>query len=92
MTVLLGGMRALGANAGGLATWSVFTDRVGTLSNDFFVNLLDMSTEWGRSADSEGVYEGRDRATGEIRWTATEVDLIIRIQLAVAGTCRGSCM
>ena len=75
MTVLLGGMRALGANAGGLRH-GVFTDRVGTLSNDFFVNLLDMSTEWERSADSEGVYEGRDRATGEIRWTATEVDLI----------------
>ena len=75
MAVLLGGMRALGANAGGLR-YGVFTDRVGTLSNDFFVNLLDMSTEWERSADSEGVYEGRDRATGEIRWTATEADLI----------------
>ncbi len=75
MTVLLGGMRALGANAGG-SRHGVFTDRVGTLSNDFFVNLLDMSTEWGRSADSEGVYEGRDRVTGEIRWTATEVDLV----------------
>ena len=75
MTVLLGGMRALGANAGG-SQHGLFTDRVGTLSNDFFVNLLDMSTEWGRSTDSEGVYEGRDRATGEIRWTATEVDLI----------------
>ncbi|MCY4379536.1 MAG: catalase/peroxidase HPI [Candidatus Dadabacteria bacterium] len=75
MTVLLGGMRALGANAGG-SRHGVFTDRVGTLSNDFFANLLDMSIEWGRSADSEGVYEGRDRATGEIRWTATEVDLI----------------
>ena len=75
MTVLLGGMRALGANAGGLRH-GVFTDRVGTLSNDFFVNLLDMSTEWERSADSEGVYEGRDRATGEIRWIATEADLI----------------
>ncbi|MYH39442.1 MAG: catalase/peroxidase HPI, partial [Candidatus Dadabacteria bacterium] len=75
MTVLLGGMRVLGANAGG-SRHGVFTDRVGTLSNDFFVNLLDMSTEWERSADSEGVYEGRDRATGEIRWTATEVDLI----------------
>ena len=75
MTVLLGGMRALGANAGGLRH-GVFTDRVGTLSNDFFVNLLDMSAEWERSADSEGVYEGRDRATGEIRWIATEVDLI----------------
>ena len=75
MTVLLGGMRALGANAGG-SRHGVFTDRVGTLSNDFFANLLDMSIEWGRSTDSEGVYEGRDRATGEIRWTATEVDLM----------------
>jgi catalase-peroxidase len=75
MTVLLGGMRALGANAGG-SRHGVFTDRVGTLSNDFFVNLLDMSIEWGRSTDSERVYEGRDRMTGEIRWTATEVDLI----------------
>ena len=75
MTVLLGGMRALGANAGGLRH-GVFTDRVGTLSNDFFVNLLDMSAEWECSADSEGVYEGRDRTTGEIRWTATEADLI----------------
>ena len=54
----------------------VFTDRVGTLSNDFFVNLLDMSIEWRHSTDSEGIYEGRDRATGEVRWTATEVDLI----------------
>ena len=75
MTVLLGGMRALGANAGG-SRHGLFTDRVGTLSNDFFVNLLDMSTEWERSADSESVYEGRDRATGETRWTATEVDLV----------------
>ena len=75
MTVLLGGMRALGANAGG-SRHGVFTDRVGVLSNDFFANLLDMSIEWGRSADSQGVYEGRDRATGEIRWTATEVDLV----------------
>lgn len=75
MTVLLGGMRALGANAVG-SRHGVFTDRVGTLSNDFFANLLDISIEWERSADSQGVYEGRDRATGEIRWTATEVDLV----------------
>lgn len=75
MSVLLGGMRALGANAGG-SRHGVFTDRVGTLSNDFFVNLLDMSIEWRHSTDSEGIYEGRDRATGEVRWTATEVDLI----------------
>jgi catalase-peroxidase len=75
MTVLVGGMRALGANSGG-SKHGVFTDRPGTLSNDFFVNLLDMSTKWQKSAKVEGVYEGRDRATGELRWTATSVDLI----------------
>ncbi|MDA1245510.1 MAG: catalase/peroxidase HPI, partial [Proteobacteria bacterium] len=74
MTVLLGGMRSLDANVGG-AAHGVFTDRAGTLTNDFFVNLLDMSTEWAK-ADQEGVYEGRDRDTGEIKWTATPVDLI----------------
>jgi catalase-peroxidase len=73
MTVLIGGMRALDANTGGL-DHGVFTDRPGTLSNDFFVNLLDMSTKWSRA--SEGVYEGRDRATGDRKWTATPVDLI----------------
>jgi catalase-peroxidase len=75
MTVLVGGMRALGANAGG-SKHGVFTDRTGTLSNDFFVNLLDMSTKWQKSAKTEGVYEGLDRATGKLRWTATPVDLI----------------
>ncbi len=74
MTVLLGGMRALDANTG-KAKHGVFTDRPGTLSNDFFVNLLDMSTDWTRS-DTEGLYEGRDRATGKAKWTATPVDLI----------------
>ena len=74
MTVLVGGMRAMNANAGGSAH-GVFTDRPGTLSNDFFVNLLDMSTRWAPSS-TEGVYEGRDRATDEPRWTATPVDLI----------------
>jgi catalase-peroxidase len=74
MTVLVGGMRALGANAGG-AKHGVFTDRPGTLSNDFFVNLLDMSTEWSKSS-TEGLYQGKDRATGKVRWTATPVDLI----------------
>ncbi len=73
--VLVGGMRSLDANAGGSAH-GVLTDRPGTLSNDFFVNLLDMSTEWTRSATEEGLYEGRDRATGARRWTATPVDLI----------------
>ena len=74
MTALVGGMRAMDANAGGSAH-GVFTDRPGTLSNDFFVNLIDMSTQWAQSS-KEGIYEGRDRATGELRWTATPVDLI----------------
>ncbi len=75
MTVLVGGMRALGANAGGVGH-GVFTDRPGTLSNDFFVNLIDLSTEWSQSAEEENIYIGRDRATGEEKWTATPVDLI----------------
>jgi catalase-peroxidase len=75
MTVLVGGMRALGANTGG-ADHGMLTDRAGTLSNDFFVNLLDISTKWEKSSEMEGVYEGRDRATGELKWTATPVDLI----------------
>ena len=75
MTVLLGGMRALDANAAG-SEYGVFTDRPGTLSNDFFVNLLDMSTQWAKSSKSEGVYEGRDRSTGKLEWSATPVDLI----------------
>ena len=75
MTVLVGGLRALNANAGKSAH-GVFTDRPGTLSNDFFVNLLDMSTKWTKSSTSEGVYQGRDRKTGEVKWTATPVDLI----------------
>ena len=75
MTVLVGGLRALNANAGG-AAHGVFTDRPGTLSNDFFVNLLSMSTQWTKSATAEGVYEGRDRSTGKVKWTATPVDLV----------------
>jgi len=75
MTALVGGMRALDANVGG-ADHGVFTDRPGTLRNDFFVNLLDMSTEWSKSPTSEGAYEGRDRATGALKWTATPVDLM----------------
>jgi catalase-peroxidase len=75
MTVLVGGMRALGANHG-QAGHGVFTDRPGTLTNDFFANLLDMGTEWKPSVSSENVYEGRDRATGQVRWTATAVDLV----------------
>ncbi|MHB8869504.1 MAG: catalase/peroxidase HPI [Thermoleophilia bacterium] len=75
MTVLVGGMRALGANAGGLEH-GVFTERPGMLTNDFFVNLLDMSTTWKAAADGDDVFEGRDRATGELKWTGTRVDLI----------------
>jgi catalase-peroxidase len=74
MTVLVGGMRALNASSGG-SKHGVFTDRPGTLTNDFFVNLLDMSTEWRPSASAEHVYEGRDRATGKVKWTGTRVDL-----------------
>jgi catalase-peroxidase len=74
MTVLVGGMRALSANFG-QSKHGVFTDRPGTLTNDFFVNLLDMKTVWQPSS-TEGVYEGRDRATGKVRWTGTRVDLI----------------
>jgi catalase-peroxidase len=75
MTVLVGGLRVLGANAG-RSTHGVFTKRPETLTNDFFVNLLDMGTEWQPSAGAEGVYEGRDRKTGELKWTGTRVDLI----------------
>src|SRR6185295_1684969 len=75
MTVLVGGLRALGTNHGQSAH-GVFTDRPGTLTNDFFVNLLDMGTEWKVSAGAENVYEGRDRTTGEVRWTATAADLV----------------
>ncbi len=74
MTVLVGGLRALDANAGGVGH-GVFTDRPGTLSNDFFVNLLSMDTAWSK-ATTPGVYEGRDRASGALQWTATPVDLI----------------
>jgi catalase-peroxidase len=75
MTVLVCGLRALDANTGG-ASHGVFTDRPGTLSTDFFVNLLDMSTRWSKSESAEGIYEGRDRASGELKWTATPVDLL----------------
>jgi catalase-peroxidase len=75
MTVLVGGLRVLGANYRGSKD-GVFTDKPGTLTNDFFVNLLDMATEWKASSTSEGSFEGLDRATGEIKWTATRIDLI----------------
>ena len=75
MTVLVGGMRALDANVGG-AQHGVFTDRPGQLTTDFFVNLLDMGTEWKASESSEGVFEGRYRETGKVRWTGTAADLV----------------
>jgi len=75
MTVLLGGLRVLGANAGG-SKHGVFTKKPGTLTNDFFLNLLDMSTYWQAVAGSEGVYGGRDRKTNAVKWTGTRVDLI----------------
>jgi len=75
MTVLVGGLRVLGANTGGGAH-GVFTHRAGVLSNDFFVNLLDMGTAWSRSASNANVLEGRDRKSGAVRWTATVVDLV----------------
>ena len=75
MTALVGGLRVLGANTAQSAH-GVFTDRPGTLTNDFFVNLLDMSTEWGPSSSSQDVFEGRDRQTGEAKRTGTRVDLV----------------
>jgi catalase-peroxidase len=75
MTVLVGGLRVLGANAGN-SKHGVFTKRPGTLTNDFFVNLLDMGAQWQPSAGTEGVYEGRDRKTNEVKWTGSRVDLI----------------
>ena len=76
MTVLIGGMRALDTNADGTAH-GVFTKRAGTLTNDFFVNLLDMGTEWKPTSEMRDLYEGRDRKTGKVKWTGTRVDLVI---------------
>ncbi len=75
MTVLIGGLRALNASFDHSAH-GVFTQRPETLTNDFFVNLLDMRTKWQKSTAADGVLEGRDRATGELRWTGTTVDLV----------------
>jgi catalase-peroxidase len=75
MTVLVGGLRVLGANTGG-TPHGVFTGRPGVLSHDFFVNLLDMSTVWSRSAATPDVLEGRDRDSGALKWTGTVVDLV----------------
>ena len=76
MAVLVSGMRSMGATFGG-STHGVFTDRPGTLTSDVFVNLLDMSTVWTKAKDGSDVYEGRDRASGEVKWTATSVDLVL---------------
>ncbi len=86
MTVLIGGMRSLGTNFGQSAH-GVFTDRPETLSTDFFVNLLDMGTEWKASAAEENIYEGRDRATGDVRWTATAVDLVFGSHAQLRALC-----
>ena len=75
LTVLVGGLRVLDANADGSDT-GVFTDRPGTLSNDFFVNLLDMGTAWTATSDAKEVFEGRDRKTGDVKRTATRIDLV----------------
>lgn len=75
MTVLVGGLRVLNANTGG-TQHGVLTKQPGKLTTDFFVNLLDMSTQWSKSKKAEGIYEGRDRASGKVKWTATTVDLI----------------
>ena len=75
MTVLIGGLRVLNANVGE-SQHGVFTKRPGTLTNDFFVNLLDMGTAWKATSDAEEVFEGRDRKTGALKWTGTRVDLV----------------
>ena len=78
MTVLIGGLRVLGANtgSGSLASMGVFTDRPGTLTNDFFANLIDMETEWRPSPACDQFFEGRDRKTGKVKWTASRADLV----------------
>ncbi len=86
MTVLVGGLRALGANAGG-SVHGVLTQRPGVLTNDFFVNLLDMETEWKPVASGDHVYEGTDRATGARRWTATSVDLVFGAHSQLRALC-----
>jgi catalase-peroxidase len=86
MTVLIGGMRALNANFE-QSRHGVFTDHPETLTNDFFVNLLDMRTEWKASASIENVFEGQDRATGEVKWTATAADLVFGSNSQLRAIC-----
>ena len=75
MTVLVGGLRVLGANTGG-SKHGVFTQQVGALTNDFFTNLLDIGTEWKATSDAKQAFEGRDRKTSALKWTASRVDLV----------------
>ncbi len=75
LTVLIGGLRVLGANFDG-SNYGVFTNRAGQLTNDFFVNLLDMGTAWKATSDAREIYEGTDRATGKPKWSATRADLV----------------
>ena len=91
MTVLVGGLRVLGANAGG-SKHGVFTKKPGTLTNDFFVNLLDMQHGVAAAAGAEGVYEGRDRKTKELKWTGTRVDLIFGSHSQLRAIRRGLCL
>ena len=91
MTVLVGGMRALGANAGD-SKHGVLTDQPGTLSNDFFVNLVTMDTVWTKSEKEQGIYEGRDRASGKVKWTATPVDLVFGSHARTACHRRSLCV
>ena len=88
MTALLGGMRVLNANAG-QSEHGIFTDRPETLTNDFFVNLLDISTVWKATSDSEDLFEGRDRESGALRWTGSRVDLIFGSNSELRGHRRG---
>jgi catalase-peroxidase len=86
MTVLVGGMRMLGTNHGG-SGHGVLTEAPGTLNNHFFVNLLDMKTEWKPSENDEYLYEGVDRETGELKWTATAVDLVFGSNSQLRALC-----
>ena len=75
MTVLVGGLRVLGANTANSSN-GVFTHNPGTLNNDFFVNLIDLKTEWVKSSESDNIFEGRDRVNGKVKWKGTSVDLV----------------
>jgi catalase-peroxidase len=86
LTVLVGGLRVLGANSGG-STHGVLTERVGTLTNDFFTNLLDLDVEWSATTQSEDVFEAKDRATGELKWTGTRNDLVFGSNSQLRAIC-----